>query len=41
MHTGRLRWFRHVERIGVDNWVKRSVEMTVEGRTAVGRPRKT
>ena len=41
MRTGRLRWFGHVERMSVDNWVKRSVEMTVEGRPVVGRPRKT
>ena len=30
-----------MERMSVDIWVKCSVEMTVEGRPAVDRPRKT
>jgi len=25
---GRLRWFRHVERMGDDNWVKRCMSVT-------------
>jgi hypothetical protein len=37
----RLRWFRHVERKGDDDWVKRCTRMEVEGNRPRGRPRKT
>jgi len=37
----RLRWFEQVEKIEVDNWVKRCISVTVEGRAPRGRSRKT
>jgi hypothetical protein len=37
----RLRWFRHVERKGDDDWVKRCTKMEVVGKRPRGRPRKT
>jgi hypothetical protein len=37
----RLRWFRHVERKGDDDWVKRCTRMEVEGNRPRGRPKKT
>jgi len=39
--TWRVRWFGHVERMDDDNWVKRCMNVTVEGRASRGRPRKT
>jgi hypothetical protein len=37
----RSRWFRHVERKGYDEWVKRCTRMEVVGKRPRGRPRKT
>ncbi len=37
----RLRWFGHVERMDVDNWVKKCRDLDVEGSRSRGRPRKT
>jgi len=37
---GRLRRFEHVKRMRVDNWMKRCINVTVEGRAPRGRPRK-
>jgi hypothetical protein len=36
-----LRWLRHVERKGDDDWVKRCTRMEVEGIRPRGRPTKT
>jgi hypothetical protein len=36
-----LRWFRHVERKGDDDWVKRCTRLEVVGKRPKGRPRKT
>ena len=41
MRRGRLRWFGHVERMGVGSCVKRCINMNANGRRARGRPRKT
>ena len=38
IRTARLRWFGHVKRMDEDTWVKRVMEMEVEGRRARGRP---
>ena len=38
---GRLRWYGHVMRKGDEDWVKKCMGYRVEGRRAVGRPRKT
>ncbi len=37
----RLRWFGHMERMDVDNWVKKCRDLDVEGSRGRGRPRKT
>ena len=37
----RLRWFGHVERLDVDNWVRKSRDIVVDGKSERGRPRKT
>ncbi len=37
----RLRWVGHVERMDVDNWVKKCRDLDVEGSQGRGRPRKT
>jgi len=36
LHMRRLRWFGHVERMGVDNWGKRCMSVTVEDKTPNG-----
>jgi len=41
LHKGRLRWFEYVERMRDDNWVKRYMNVTMEGKAPRGRPRKT
>ena len=41
MCRGRMRWFRHVERMWEASCVKRCINMNVNGRRARGRPRKT
>jgi len=41
LRMGRLRWFRHMEMIRVDNWVKSCMSVTMEGRVPRGRPRKS
>ena len=41
IQTKRLRWFGHVERMDVDNWVSKCRSYKVEGRLARGRPKKT
>ena len=41
VHTGRLRWFGHVERMGVGSCVKTCVNTNVNGRRARGHLRKT
>ena len=40
IRTARLRWFGHVKRMDQDTWVKRAMEMEVDGRRARGRPTK-
>ena len=37
----RLGWFGHVERLDVDNWVRKSRDIVVDGKSERGRPRKT
>ena len=37
----RLRWMGHVLRKDKDDWVRRSMEMVIEGKRGVGRPRMT
>ena len=37
----RLRWFGHVERMDIENWVSKCRSYVVEGDVAKGRPRKT
>ena len=37
IRTARLKWYGHVKRME-DNWVRRIMEMEVEGRRARGRP---
>ena len=41
MRWSRLRWMGHVLRKGKDDWVRRSMEMVIEGKRGVGRPRMT
>jgi len=36
-----LRSYEHMEGIGVDNWVKRCISVTVKGRVPRGKPKKT
>ena len=38
---GRLRWYGHVMRKGDEDWMKTCMEYRVEGRTPVGKLRKT
>ena len=41
MRRGRLRWFGHVERKEVDDWVCACRNLKVAGRRGKGRPRMT
>jgi len=41
IRKSRLRWFGHVERQHDDSWVKKCRDISVNGRQARGRPRKT
>ena len=41
MRWSRLRWMGHVLRKDKDDWVRRSMEMVIEGKRGVGRPRMT
>ena len=41
VRRGRLRWFGHVERKPVDDWVKNCQELDVDGKAGRGRSRKT
>ena len=41
MRCSRLRWMGHVLRKEGNNWVKKSMEMTVEGSRGRGRPKMT
>ena len=41
IRSGRLRWYGHVMRKGDEDWVKKCMKYSVEGRRPVGRPRKT
>ena len=41
MRRGRLRWFGHVERKEVDDWVSAWRNLEVTGRRGWGRPRMT
>ena len=41
MRRGRLRWFGHVERKEVDDWVSACKNLEVAGRRERGRPRMT
>ena len=41
MMQSRLRWMDHVLRKDKDDWVRRSMEMVIEGKRSVGRPRMT
>ena len=41
MRRGRLRWFGHLERKGVDDWVSACRGLVVEGTRGRGRSRKT
>jgi len=38
---GRLRWFGHVKRREEGNWVRRCMDMEIEGRNPKGRPKRT
>ena len=38
IRTARLRWYGHVRRMEENNWVRRVMEMEVDGRRARGRP---
>ena len=41
MRLSRLRWMGHVLRKDKDDWVRKSMEMVIEGKRGVGRPRMT
>ena len=41
MRWSRLRWMGHVLRKDMDDWVRRSMEMVIEGKRGMGRPRMT
>ena len=38
---GRLRWYGYVMRKSDEDWMKKCMELRVEGRKPVGRPRRT
>ena len=38
---GRLRWFGHVKRSDEGNWVRKCMDMEVEGEDPKGRPKRT
>ena len=38
---GRLRWFGHVKRREEGNWVRRCMDMEIEGKNPKGRPKLT
>ena len=41
MRRSRLRWMGHVLRKDKDDWVRRSMEIVIEGKRGVERPRMT
>ena len=41
IRSSSLRWYVHVMRKGDEDWVKKCMELRVEGRRPVGRPRRT
>ena len=41
IRSGRLRWYGHVTRKNGEDWVKKCMEFSVEGRRSVRRPRRT
>ena len=41
IRSGRLRWYGHVIRKGDEDWVKKCIELRVEGRKPAGRPSRT
>ena len=41
MRRSRLRWMGHVLRKDKDDWVRRSMEMAIEGKRGAGKPRMT
>ena len=41
IRSGRLRWYGHVMRKSDEDWVKKCIELTGEGRRPVGRPKRT
>ena len=41
MRRSRLRWMGHVLRKDKDDWVRRSMDMVIEGKRGVGRSRMT
>ena len=41
MRTRRLRWFGHVERKDGEDWVRKYMNMEVDGKRPRGRPKKT
>ena len=41
MRLSRLRWMGHVLRKDKDDWVRRSIEIVIEGKRGMGRPRMT
>ena len=40
LKRNRLRWFGHVLRKDEDDWVRKCIDLTVEGKRGRGRPRK-
>jgi len=41
VRRGRVRWFGHVEKKPIEDWVKRSLDFEVDGKRGRGRGRKT